>query len=288
MFGCLAVHHNLLFIGSSEGSGRVLVIDAETGEERHQFMFAGEATGKADAAGLAVDADSRVFVADTRNRTVRIFSVFGSEVGRLDAQNAEAGERSDRRGSLGRPHDLALDDEGRLFVCSGLADRVHSVQCFLPDGTWVRTFHAGADPQAVWAAPRGITVVGEALYVAETGRGRIHAMRTDGASLGSVAATGDSGEPAAPVAVAVLPGGDLAVALWGEPSRVVRFDASLRPRGVLIRGGDAEGLVRDPFDLAVDLAGRLLVADKGGTRVQAFSDKGEHLGVVWRLQKVRG
>ena len=144
MFGCLAVHHRLLFIGSSEGCGRVLVVDSETGEEGHQFVFGAKESGKADAAGLAVDADSRVYVADTRNRAVRIFSVFGSEVGRLSALPSMSARGSDRRGSLGRPHDLALDDDGRIYVCSGLADRVHSVQCFLPDGTWVRSFHAGA------------------------------------------------------------------------------------------------------------------------------------------------
>ena len=73
---------------------------------------------------IAMDAQERIFVADSCNHRIQIFDKHGKVLGIW-------GQQGEAPGDLGYPYDLAFDPEGMLYVCEYGNSRV---QKFTPDG----------------------------------------------------------------------------------------------------------------------------------------------------------
>jgi tripartite motif-containing protein 71 len=136
---------------------------------------------------------------------------------------------------------------------------------------------AGSQPGAVAAAdllaPAGVAVAPSgALYVADTGHGRIARFGAGGRALGTLA----GGELREPLALAVAPDGNVYVADSGA-DRVLE----LSPTGARLASwggsGSRPGRFREPAGIAIDPAGHVFVGDRGNGRVQEFSAAGRLL-----------
>jgi sugar lactone lactonase YvrE len=113
---------------------RVDVLDRETGE----VVLAIGAVGADEGdlmfpTNLAVGSDGRVYVSDTGNFRISVFTPEGRYLGKV-------GEIGDTTGKFARPKGIALDREDRLYVVDSA---FQNVQVFNPDGQLL-TFFGGA------------------------------------------------------------------------------------------------------------------------------------------------
>ena len=158
-------------------------------------------------AGLVLDSQGNIYVADRNNHRVRkisrngiITTVAGNGIGDYSGDDGPALEAS-----LNLPSDVAVDREGNLFISDRSNNRIRKVD---PQGTI--TTYAGLGPawyggdydlalDAYLKFPFGIALDGNGnLYIADRGNNRIRKVNSDGiittvAGDGLFASRGDRG-----------------------------------------------------------------------------------------------
>jgi uncharacterized protein (TIGR03437 family) len=253
-------------------------------------------------AGLAVDDEGNLFIADSYNNRVRKVAPDGTIT--TLAGNGTPGFSGDggsaTEAQLGFPIGVALDGAGNLSVLQLQWARVREIS---PGGT-IRTVAGGQSPgfsgdggpatSAAFANPFAIaTDPAGNLYIADTANNRIRRVSPSGIIL--TVAGGDpsdqdplgDGGPATsaelrwPSAVAIDRAGNVIIADTGHnrvrrvsPTGIITTVAGAGTRGFSGDGGPAASAqLNGPTAVAVDSAGNLFVAD-GGTRVRRVSADG--------------
>jgi DNA-binding beta-propeller fold protein YncE len=164
-------------------------------------------------------------------------------------------------------------------------DDLDSVFLFDASGNLVRSFGKGL---IVW--PHGIFVDAEGnVWIADArGEGakghQIHKFSPEGKLLMSLGKKGVAGKGPdtfdQPADVLVAPNGDIFVADGHDAegnNRIVKFDKNGKYIKEWGGTGSEKGQLRDPHDLAMDSQGRLFVADRANSRIQIFTQDGEHI-----------
>jgi ABC-type branched-subunit amino acid transport system substrate-binding protein len=196
-------------------------------------------------AGLAVDADGNVYVADSGNHRVRLIRPDGTVTtlagtGEPGYRNGPAGEAQ-----FNTPTDVAVNSMGVLYVADSVNDRIRAIS---PDGMVTtlagsgrRGFKDGPPEQAEFNAPWKLTLATDGtLYVADgvaifmRGNHAVRRVAPDG-TVSTVAGTG-------------LPG--------------------------LADGPAIEAGLYWPEDLDVDVFGNIYVADGHGNRIRVITPEG--------------
>ncbi len=216
------------------------------------------------------------FTAD--GRFVRRFGGYGSDAGHLGATSASA---SPTTGTVGGVGGVAVDARGRVYVLDSFNNRIER---FSPGGEFQGQWGAqGAAPgQLDPGINGGIALSGDYLYVADQDNHRVQRFQLgadgwpDGAaplvygSLGS-----GPGQFNFVQDVGVDPARDHDVfAADDRNDRVHRLSAGLAFRSFIGAGGQLDS----PYATAMDLAGRLFVADNAHMRVARFDDGAFTLG----------
>ena len=285
MQGSLDLHRGTLFVGDQEKTARVQLFDLEGRRLGGGFQFRDATVGRSAAAGIAVDDDRRIFVADTPASRVRVFSVFGRESpGFASSAALVAPQRADLAGILHVPVDVAVQgnaDDGVLVIaCAG--ERRHAVQVFDPGLTWRRSLASTGDPGRMFSGVRRVECHGRLILVAEAGSGRVQVFRDgDFLYLFSLSSRGNGRlTPSAIAAVgASAEDGRMVVSCSGPASGVVLVDSAGRWIRTLAGPGEQEGSVHDPSDVVVhpgedDRSTRIAVIDRDGLRIQVFDLEG--------------
>lgn len=289
MQGSLALHRGVLYVGRHAKTATVQAFDLDGHELSEGFSFRDARIGRSVAAGLSVDDERRVWVADTPSSRVRTFTVFGREIGGLGASVEEpltdAVAGLDRAGTVREPVDVVArgDADGlRLLVaCGGV--RRHAVQLFDEAGRLLASPRSAGDPRGLFRRVRSAALRGRLIFVAEAGAARVQVFR-DGEFHFQIGGRSRH-EAFEPVAVAPLEDGRIVVASAGPASALLLFDATGRLLRVLAEHGDAQGGVHEPSDVVVEEAerdhrARLAVIDQDGERVQVFSLEGRCFGAI--------
>lgn len=134
---------------------KVIVLDAERGRLLGQWAPPG---GFGRPAGIALDRQGQLYVADVLNSQIEIFSPDGTHLRSV---------RSKARPEEGfnRPANLWVDQQGRIYVVDSMN---FQVEVLAADGSPVGTIGALGDTQGHFARPRGIAVDSEGhIYVAD-------------------------------------------------------------------------------------------------------------------------
>ena len=131
----LDTHNRLLYVADAE-LDQILVYDADTLKPVRKMGTTGhkhELTSQGDfskPAGLAVDPEGNLYVADTWNNRIQIFDADGNFI-------SSFGKAGDGPGYFSRPKGVAIDGDGHVWVADGVQDRV---QVFTKEGQLLIAF----------------------------------------------------------------------------------------------------------------------------------------------------
>ena len=150
-------------------SGNFVSMIAEPGEAPGQLGIFG--AGQSGAGGIAV-ADERLFVADTWNHRIQVFSLDGEFLygwgSFFDAQDSPELTQSNP-GEFYGPRGIAVH-EGRVYVTDTGNERV---QVFDLDGGFLEMWGQAGTGEGQLLEPVGIAVHGETVYIADSHNARI-------------------------------------------------------------------------------------------------------------------
>jgi len=222
--------------------------------------------------GIAADAVGRLFVSDSGNHRVQVYT-FSGGAPVYDGTIGVTGIAANDNGHLDTPHKLAVDSGSRVYVVDTGNDRVQ--RCEYNASTWsCMTFAGGLN------APRGIALDGgDNVYIADSDNARIR--KCDPFASCSDLITGLPGFIAD---VAVDSGGNIYLA---DANRhiVTEHDPTGTPLGTFI-GTTTTPYVPDstrlnsPWGIAIAADGSLYVAEHAGYRLVKMDSSGTQLWTV--------
>ena len=277
----LALARSTLFVGTHAKTARVRAFDLGGRELELGLSFRDAAVGRSEAAGLAVDDDHALWIADPPADRVRRFSLFGREIGGL------GGVDRTRRpavlpGSLHRPVDVELQAGDLVVACSG--ESPHAVQWFDPESEYRGRCLSRGDPSLPFGRVVRLAASAEHLIVAEALARRVQVFRKR-QFLFAFQLSDAAGRRLEPSAVAELEDGRMLVACRDPESALLLVDASGRVVRVLAGAGEGEGQLSEPSDVVAELGeedhrARLFVLDRDGLRLQVLTLEGRCLGSI--------
>lgn len=286
MPGSLAYSKGVLYVGTEEKTAHVRSFDLGGRELDAGFSFRGPEDSAASAAGIALDEDHRIWVADSVGGRLCVFSLFGEEVAGVGGFESGA---HDKGGLLGQVVDVVSfgsDDAQEVLVASA-GSRRHALQLLALGSGQSLSLRSEGHVDKRFRDLRGIErsdaeLGGEFIWACERGAGRVQVFRhLDFHFAFRLPVAG--GRAFLPNALRALPDGRLVLAQGGEASALLLLDARGRLLRVLAESGEAEGQVNNPTDLALvpehsDRQARLVAIDGEGTRVQVFNLEGDCYG----------
>ncbi len=217
---------------------------------------------------IALDRHENMYVSDSIENRVLIFSQSGSYMKTLTG--------------LREPLGVAVDQQGRIYVGNKLDANVE-----VYDSNLQLLFKLGSG-NGEFAQPTSIAVYGDRIYVADSLQDVIKVYNPDGSFSFSFGSTGsDAGKFNFPVSLVVNEISDELIVLdrqhiqsmsgVGQGARIQIFDMD----GVFIRSfgerGIGNGKISKPVGVAVDSEGRIYVTDTFQQLVQVFDGNGTFL-----------
>jgi DNA-binding beta-propeller fold protein YncE len=226
-------------------------------------QFALKLDSLTERSGVAVAADQTIFVADTRNSTIR--RVAGRASSESGIVRSIAGRWGPRQAvALVEPLGIALDRGGSLYVADQAANAVLVLRAA------ASTNPAPLEILAHVASPSSMAVYpnGSRIFVASPETGKIFSITPATHSIEEVVIRAAASSAITPAGLAVDGGGNLFVA-DAAGNQIIRREASSGALSV------AAGNLRAPGEIAFDADGNLFVSEQGLSRVVEL----EHLGV---------
>lgn len=291
MQGSLSMRHGVLWVGRHEKTAHVRPYDLDGRALGPGFSFRDERAGRSEVGGLEVDADHRVWVADTVASRVRAFTVSGAETGGFGS----AEEERDRPGVPWSAADVAAvepvegaddgaDDAGPRLLVACRGERRHGLQLFTAEGAWIASLRSEGSPLALFRDVVRVAARGRLAWACEARAGRVQVFR-DGDFHFHFSVPPAPGATFEPRALAPLADGRLVVAAGGPgSSALLLLDASGRLLRELAGHGVHEGAVFEPNDVVLeesdgeDARRRVVVVDRDAERVQVFTLDGRCYG----------
>jgi DNA-binding beta-propeller fold protein YncE len=233
----------------------------------YQFGACGKAPGQLlEPRAVALGREDRVYVADSGNHRIQVFTLEGKTVGGWGRAGSGDSE-------FLFPAGIAVGPGNELYVADSGNDRI---QVFDESGKFLRKWGKSGTAAGEFSSPRWLTATREGIVVVEGDRPRIQVFTPGGELVRSFGGFGDApGQFRSPSGVAADDQGNLYVADAGA-HRIQKFD----PQGTPIlrwgQWGVHPGLFSSPAGLAY-VDGKLYVADGANHRVQVFDRAGAFL-----------
>ena len=259
------------FANGGEGAGMVIESD----------------TSMTWPAGIALDKEGNVYIADEWRNQIAMFTKDGDFIGKWGTPGSGDGQ-------LNGPNGLAFDQEDNLYLVDGKNNRV---QKFTKDGRFLLTFGREGSRNGEFNLPWGIDIDRNGdVYVADWRNDRIQKFTPDGQFLMKfgTSGTGD-GELNRPTGVAVDKEGFIYVTDWGNDrlqvfDREGQFITKLAGEATISKWGKvkldansdmwkerevSQGLEREklfwgPIAVAVDDQDRIFVVESARNRIQVY------------------
>ena len=237
----------------------------ETGSGDGQFL---------QPRNVAVSPDGSIFVADTGNHRIQMFSPEGELIRAWGAFGSDPG-------SFNEPWGLAVDDE-TVYVADTWN---HRVQIFDYQGNLVKVIGQSGSPSAgeegggLFFGPRDIVLLNDGnILVTDTGNHRVQIFDPEGNFLSAAGSQGTQpGQFYEPVGLGYSPSNTVYVVdTWN--GRVQELTSDLFPlNNWQVDAWSGESINNKPY-VAVDEEGRLYVSDPEGYRILVFEAGGQYLG----------
>ena len=237
--------------------------------------------------GVAVDNSGNIYVSTTRGYRVLKLNASGAAQWALGVpgvsgdDNVHFGQRWDG------PNNIAVDSTGNVYVADTGNDRV---QKFNNSGSYLTTLGSSGSGNYQFDCPDGVSVDASGnIYAADSCNHRIQIYNGALTYIGRIGVTdvpgGDNSHFNHPWGVDVDSSGRVYVA-DGDNQRVQKCSGSGTTwtcatfAGTTGEGGDDFAHFDTPRDVAVDIQGRVYVADAWNNRVQVFDTSGAYLTTI--------
>ncbi len=233
----------------------------------YQFGACGRAPGQLlEPRAVALGREDRVFVADSGNHRIQVFTLDGKPVGGWGRAGSGDSE-------FLFPAGIAVGPGGEVYVADSGNDRI---QVFDETGKLLRKWGRRGTASGEFSSPRWLTATRDQVVVVEADRPRIQVFTPAGEFVRAFGGFGDApGQFRSPSGVAADEQGNLYVADAGA-HRIQKLDPQGTP---LLRWGQwgvHPGLFSSPAGLAYK-DGKLYVVDGSNHRVQVFDRSGAYL-----------
>ncbi len=250
---------------------------------------------------IAVDKDSKVYVADEWLNRISVFDKDGSFLCKWGIPGSGDGE-------LNRPWGLAFDEEESLSIVDSGNNRL---QKFTKDGTFLAKWGSGGSSDGEFDMPWGITIDAQgSVYVADWHNSRVQKFTPDGQYLMSFGAPGSGqGELRRPTGVAVDEEGDVYVVDWvadavhaygpdglylttfrGDARQPSKWGQQLLDAGPDYRKARNRAYSLEPewgfcypVAIEVDLEGRIAIVDQQRSRLQVYIKEKDYIEPQFNL-----
>jgi DNA-binding beta-propeller fold protein YncE len=254
-------------------SPRVFLYKPKTGPEKIFSVYVpnGKEPGQVlEPRDVYVDHKDRVYVTDAGAGMVKVFSVLGSLLRRIDVRSLKSEEDLS-------PGAIAVSPLGEIYV----ADKSkRKVQVFDFTGRSQGPFSPMHEKEKI-DLPEDFAITRDSsLLILDSEKSRIHRYSFRKEWIEAWGAFGDkTGEMNHPRGISLGKNGEICIADT-QNHRIEIF----WPNGVLIRSfgikGELPGMLSFPHTIAVDNSGLIAVGDRGGARIQFFSALGDFLGEI--------
>jgi RHS repeat-associated protein len=238
------------------------------------FGSAGSGNGQFEhPAGIAVDAEGDVWVADEENDRIQEFDEEGEYLSQFGTEGEEGGQ-------LQSPTDVAIDSKGNVWVTDSGNNRIDE---FNQAGEYLSSIGFESEEEEeenLLSWPESLAIDShDNIWVADTYHREVKEFDHSGELIGSFG--GEFGSEPGQIIEASAIAVDSEDHVWladYSNYRVTEFD----DEGGFIREiggfGSGDGRFEGPDAIDVDSEGNVWVADEWNPRVQKFNKEGEYLG----------
>lgn len=215
--------------------------------------------------GLTI-AQGLIFIADTQNQRIQVFSKFGDWQYLIQSNNEHP---------LKGPCSIAVDSSGKVYVVDAPNSRI---SIFDQYGRFINSFGKHGQIKGQFSNPYGISISKNgSIYLVDTDNSRIQVLDVNGQVHKILGKPGKKpGEFKSPYAITLDSKENIYILDYGIP-RVQVLDRHGICRLSFGSRGVHEGEFSIPRGLAIDKKGRIYVADTLNHRVQIFDSKGRWL-----------
>ena len=170
------------------------------------------------------------------------------------------------------PMYIAFTDKGDMFVTSYNDNCIH---VYDSNGKNKTTIGSKGNGELQFEDPRGITIIGEIVYIAESVGHRIHKLTTGGEFLGTFGEKGTGmGQFNSPCDIKISPEGKVYVADRNN-SRIQVFHSDWTISHIIDGKVSGDSSFTHPEGISLDLCGNVHVTGDGSNSVTVFSGSGQ-------------
>ena len=254
---------------ADSGNHRIQIFDQE-GNFLRKWGSEGAGPGQFNEPwGIAVGQDGTVYVADTWNHRIQAFSSTGEFLWQTGTFFNAQGDAQAAPGSFWGPRDLAVDQEGNLYVTDTGNKRV---QKFTPNGEFIQTWGGGGIIPGAFEEPVGIDVDSQGnVYVADTWNRRIQKFDSNFNPLIQWNVVGWDSESVVNKPYIAIDGQNRIFISDPEGYRFIAYDSSGGILATWGQYGQDLSSVALPLGLEFDSEGNLWVADSDNNRIIKFT-----------------